>query len=186
MAVTARLSSRTFSSISVSKISTFARGRHSYAYIASASLLRKKAHSRQWCPALSLKVVATSEHWWEEEEEFDSLTDALARKKIVILIPPVNEEPTDQGQAALAILRGYLHSVNFICGFCGTAEAEFAQALWQGRDKPPLFLKMRTRYVMMTAPFCFFQANTMPDTVTKKSRTLLFYLLFLGDSSGLC
>jgi hypothetical protein len=92
----------------------------------------------------SLQIVATSEHWWEDEEEFDALTDALRRKVIVIITPPSTSGNTTEIDA----LRSSLASLEFNAGFCSSEDIEYATNLWAGRDKPPMFLKMRRRVTL--------------------------------------
>jgi hypothetical protein len=79
----------------------------------------------------------TSEFWYEEEDEYDAVTDAVQPKVLVLVTPPHPEQ--------LLALREWLEAVPFVGGFTGEAESGFAQLLWAGRDKAPLFLKMRNR-----------------------------------------
>jgi hypothetical protein len=103
----------------------------------SAKLQNKRGH---------LQIVATSEHWWEDEEEFDALTDAL-RKKVIVLITPGTggNASTTQKTTEIDSLRSSLASLDFNAGFCSSEEIDYATKIWAGRDKPPLFLKMRRR-----------------------------------------
>jgi len=73
----------------------------------SATLKGGRFRLRQ--AAATRRIVATSEHWWEDEEEFDSVTDALNPKRLLIVSSPADA-------AAVATL---LSSVRFVCGFFG-------------------------------------------------------------------
>ncbi|KAG7670017.1 hypothetical protein Ndes2526B_g06392 [Nannochloris sp. 'desiccata'] len=96
----------------------------------------------------SLPIVATSEHWWEDEEEFDALTDAL-RKKVIVLITPSDGWNTAQHTTKeIDNLRNSLASLEFNAGFCSSELIDYATKIWAGRDKPPLFLKMRRRVTL--------------------------------------
>jgi hypothetical protein len=98
-----------------------------------------------------LQIVATSEHWWEDEEEFDALTDALRKKVLVIITPSDGCNSTDTAQHAtqeIDNLRNSLASLEFNAGFCSSEQIEYATKIWAGRDKPPLFLKMRRRVTL--------------------------------------
>ena len=111
------------------------------AAFAAASTTRRQ-HRRQATTTLPGKgAVATSEHWWEDEEEFDSLTDALMPKLLVLAAAPGAGQSAEQGPA----LRDFLRPASFVCGFCGMEEAALAETLWEGRARAPLFLKMRKR-----------------------------------------
>jgi hypothetical protein len=89
----------------------------------------------------------TSEHWWEDEEEFDAVTDASTPKTLVLVTPP--PPPPSPGATTedtqLPAVRRFLEAVTFQAGFSGNQEHTYAQQLWAGRDKAPLFRKIRKR-----------------------------------------
>jgi len=98
----------------------------------------------------SLQIVATSEHWWEDEEEFDSLTDALRQKVMIVVTPSSNPDTAQHTAQEIDNLRNSLASLEFSAGFCSSEEIDYATKIWAGRDKPPLFLKLRRRATLDT------------------------------------
>ena len=86
--------------------------------------------------------VCTSEHWWEDEEEFDSLTDSIKPKNLLLVVPPA--EPAAQA-AAVESLRAALGRVVFHTAVSSAEALDFGRRLWAGRDGPPYFHKVRSR-----------------------------------------
>lgn len=85
-------------------------------------------------------VVATSEFWYEEEEEFDSLTDAVKPKNVVLLTAPRANIPEFQERSRKAF-RGLV----FHAALSSQIEIDLAKTVWAGRDGPPYFHKVRVR-----------------------------------------
>jgi hypothetical protein len=115
------------------------RNRHVNIQLKKGAAFIQKLQKKRTC-----WKIFTSEHWWEEEDEFDSLTDALRRKLIYVITPGGSENEID-------MLRSSLANVAFNAGFCSSEEIEYATKLWAGRDKPPMFLKMRRRMTLDAA-----------------------------------
>jgi hypothetical protein len=86
----------------------------------------------------------TSEFWYEEEPEYDAVTDALLPKLVAVVAAPA-ADAGGGGAEALAALRACLAPAPLAAAFAGAGEAEFARALWAGRDGPPYFLKVKAR-----------------------------------------
>ncbi|GAB4822179.1 hypothetical protein N2152v2_009225 [Parachlorella kessleri] len=99
---------------------------------------RLKAHNVQQC-----LQQRDGTFRYEEEEEFDSLTDNIKPKTVVLIANPTNQ--TSGRGAAADRLRAALQGVVFNTAVCSTSAAPFAQQLWAGRDGPPFFSKIRTR-----------------------------------------
>ena len=64
-----------------------------------------------------LQIVRTSEYWYEEEDEFDSLTDALRSKNLILMVPGPDDALHDD---EIASLRQYLQPMEMTAGFCGS------------------------------------------------------------------
>lgn len=88
-------------------------------------------------------TVMTSEHWWEDEEEFDGLTDSIKPKNLLLVAAPA----AGGEDAAITSLRAAVDGVPFNLAVSGAETLSFAQQLWQGRDGPPYFYKVRSRWV---------------------------------------
>ncbi|KAF8056344.1 DAB1 [Scenedesmus sp. PABB004] len=92
-----------------------------------------------------LRVVATSEFWYEEEEEFDALTEVLPPKRVHVATPAA-------ARAAAAELRA---GAQLVAAFASPAlvDAGDAARVWEelGRAGPPLFIKVRAREALGAA-----------------------------------
>ena len=86
---------------------------HSYKFSNTLRHLQQGSHNSRGV----LQIVCTSEHWWEEEEEFDSLTDALKPKQLVLIVPSAN---SGAHETEINKLKDYLQPAHFTVGFCSS------------------------------------------------------------------
>ena len=74
---------------------------------------------------------------YDDEEEFDSLTDALKPKHVLLV--------ASAGAEQLQSLRAFLAPVHLNSAFSGRASQAWAAQLWAGRDAAPFFVRVRAR-----------------------------------------
>ncbi|KAL4458303.1 hypothetical protein ABPG75_013168 [Micractinium tetrahymenae] len=117
------------------------------ASLAQLGQRQQRSGRRRVAAAAGLRVMATSEHWYEDEEEFDALTDAMKRKLVVLVASPAAEgfSSSDGMPATVDALRAFLQPLKFDQAFTSQQALPFAQQVWAGRDKAPYFLKVRQR-----------------------------------------
>ncbi|KAL4423115.1 hypothetical protein ABPG77_004798 [Micractinium sp. CCAP 211/92] len=120
--------------------------RHRNATLVQLGRLQCRRWQRRAAAAVGLRVVATSEHWYEDEEEFDALTDAMKSKLVVLVAAPTaGEAGAATTDAAVDALRAFLQPLKFVQAFSSQQALQFAQRVWAGRDKAPYFLRVRQR-----------------------------------------
>lgn len=123
------------SPVSAPKRAPFCPGKHvgglrSHVSISISSQSEYSTRSLKIAPPNSrgsLQIVCTSEHWYEEEEEFDSLTDAL-KPKTLLLVVPSSDAAAHENE--IRSLRESLQTTEFAVGFCSSAVGENLKILY--------------------------------------------------------